>query len=410
MELKKFYADNMQEALKKIKNDLGPDAVIISSKMVRAQKGLKGLFSKKMIEVVVSYDETESKKKPGLTYSRPSFSDSMAPFGDKPVFSENKPIFAGKPAGEAKEPKDFLAELQASRLNGGASAAGLDEKIGEIKEMLSQFTDKIGYYNNVVEPSYTPDVNVLYKKLVESDMDRDLAHEVCLETQQISEKMNARPEEVMRSILKDILGQPLYFQHTKYRQRVIMLVGPTGVGKTTTLVKMASFMAVRDRLNVGIINTDVYRVAAQEHLKAYSEILNTTLKTIYKPEEIKEAIKEMDKMDVILIDTAGKLSKDKAYQEEIKCLVEVGDIDEIYLTISASTSEKVLRSIIKDYEFLKDFRVIITKMDEVLNRGILFFISKVSRRPLSYITTGQNVPDDIMQVNPEEVIDTILGN
>jgi flagellar biosynthesis protein FlhF len=214
----------------------------------------------------------------------------------------------------------------------------------------------------------------------------------------------------MRSILKDILGQPVYFQHTKYRQRVIMLVGPTGVGKTTTLVKMASFMAVKDRLNVGIINTDVYRVAAQEHLKAYSEILNTTLKTIYKPEEIKEALREMDKMDVILIDTAGKLSKDQAYQDELKCLMEVGDIDEIYLTISASTSEKVLRSVIKDYEFLKDFRVIVTKMDEVLSRGILFFIAKVSRRPLSYITTGQNVPDDIMQVNPDEVIDSILRN
>lgn len=411
MELKKFYADNMQDALKKIKNDLGPDAVIISSKMVRAQKGLKGLFSKKMIEVVVSYDETESKKKPGLTYGRPSFSDSMLPFGDKPVFSENKPIFnTNKNGGSGEPPRDFLAELQASRVDGTANAVGLNEKIVEIKEMLSQFTDKIGYYNNVVEPSYSSAVNVLYKKLVDSDMDRDLAHEVCLETQQISEKMNAQPEEVLRSILKDIMGQPMYFQHTKYRQRVIMLVGPTGVGKTTTLVKMASFMAVRDRLNVGIINTDVYRVAAQEHLKAYSEILNTTLKTIYKPEEIREAIKEMDKMDVILIDTAGKLSKDQAYQEELKCLVDVGDIDEIYLTVSASTSEKVLRSVIKDYEFLKDFRVIVTKMDEVLSRGILFFIAKVSRRPLSYITTGQNVPDDILQVNPDEVVDTILRN
>ncbi|MEI6100389.1 MAG: flagellar biosynthesis protein FlhF [Eubacteriales bacterium] len=413
MELKKFYADNMQEALKKIKNDLGPDAVIISSKMVRAQKGLKGIFSKKMIEVVVSYDDTDNKKKPGFTYSRPSFSDSVPPFGEKPVFSENKPVFNTNQNGNdtSKSSKDFLSELQSSRMNREpANSMALDEKIGEIKEILSQFTDKMGYYNNVVEPTYTPEVNVLYKKLVDNDMDRDLAHEVCLETQQISDKMNAQPEEVLRSILKDILGQPMYFQHTKYRQRVIMLVGPTGVGKTTTLVKMASFMAVKDRLNVGIINTDVYRVAAQEHLKAYSEILNTTLKTIYKPEEIKEALREMDKMDVILIDTAGKLSKDQAYQEELKCLVEVGDIDEIYLTVSASTSDKVLRSIIKDYEFLKDFRVIVSKMDEVLNRGILFFIAKISRRPLSYITTGQNVPDDIMQVNPDEVIDSILRN
>ncbi len=403
MELKKFYADNMQDALKKIKTDLGPDAVIISSKMVRPNKGLKGLFSKKMIEVVVSYDESDYKKKPVFATN-------------KSVFSENKPVFSINPAGS--EPKENLfnivtdkqAQIPKIREQSNGSGVGLDEKIGEIKDILSQFSDKIGYYNNVVEPSFSADVKTLYRRLLDNDFERELANEICLETQQISEKMKAKPEDVVRSILKDTLGQPHYVQHTKYRQKVIMLVGPTGVGKTTTLVKMASFMTYKDKLNVGIINTDVYRVAAQEHLKAYSEILSTTLKTIYKPEEIKDALREMDKMDVVLIDTAGKLSKDQAYQKELKTLVEVGDIDEIYLTVSASTSEKVLRSILKDFEFLKNFNIIVTKMDEVQSRGVLFFISNISKRPLSYMTTGQNVPDDIQQVKPDEVVRSIMGN
>lgn len=399
MELKKFYADNMQDALKKIKSDLGPDAVIISSKMVRPSKGLKGLFSKKMIEVVVSYDETDYKKKPVFT-------------NIKPVFSENKPVFSINPAGP--EPKenfyDLVTDMQAPKIREQSANAGLDEKIGEIKDILSQFSDKIGYYNNVTEPNFSAEVKTLYRRLLDNDFERDHANEICLETQQIAEKMKAKPDDVLRSILKDTLGQPHYVQHTKYRQKVVMLVGPTGVGKTTTLVKLASFMTYKDKLNVGIINTDVYRVAAQEHLKAYSEILNTTLRTIYKPEEIKDALRDMDKMDVVLIDTAGKLSKDQAYQKELKTLVEVGDIDEIYLTVSASTSEKVLRAILKDFEFLKNFNIIVTKMDEVQSRGVLFYISKISRRPLSYITTGQNVPDDIQQVKPDEVVRSIMGN
>lgn len=406
MELKKFYADNMQDALKKIKSDLGPDAVIISSKMVRPSKGLKGLFSKKMIEVVVSYDETDYKKKPKLNNFKSVFNENKA------VFSENKPVFSINPAGSEQKENffDMVSEMQAPKIREQANNGGLDEKIGEIKDILSQFSDKIGYYNNVVEPSFSPEIKTLYRKLLDNDFERELANEICLETQQISEKMKAKPEEVVKSILKDTLGQPHYVQHTKYRQKVIMLVGPTGVGKTTTLVKMASFMTYKDKLNVGIINTDVYRVAAQEHLKAYSEILNTTLKTIYKPEEIKDALREMDKMDVVFIDTAGKLSKDQSYQKELKILIEVGDIDEIYLTVSASTSEKVLRSILKDFEFLKNFNIIVTKMDEVQSRGVLFFISHISKRPLSYMTTGQNVPDDIQQVKPDEVVRFIMGN
>jgi flagellar biosynthesis protein FlhF len=398
MELKKFYADNMQDALKKIKSDLGPDAVIISSKMVRPKKGLKGLFSKKMIEVVVSYDESDYKKKPVFT-------------NIKPVFSENKPVFSINPAGP--EPKenffDMVTDFNAPKMK-ESGGRGLDEKIGEIKDILSQFSDKIGYYNNVSEPNFSAEIKTLYRRLLDNDFERELANEICIETQQISEKMKAKPEDVIRSILKDTLGQPHYVQHTKYRQKVIMLAGPTGVGKTTTLVKMASFLTYKNKLNVGIINTDVYRVAAQEHLKAYSEILNTTMKTIYKPEEIKEALREMEKMDVVLIDTAGKLSKDQAYQKELKVLVEVGDIDEIYLTVSASTSEKVLRSILKDFEFLKNFNVIVTKMDEVQSRGVLFFISNLSKRPLSYMTTGQNVPDDIQQVKPEEIVRSVMGS
>ncbi len=391
MELKKFYADNMQEALKKIKTELGPDAIIISSKMVRPQKGLRGVFSKKIIEVVASFDETSYFKKPAYA-GKHSFSKTKEPVADMEAI-EN---FA-----------DRISGAQTVR-NGGPDPA-LSEQIVEIRTLMQQFSDRIGYYGKTAKPSFSQEVGSLYNKLIGQDFEPHLAEQICLDTQRIVAKMDASPKDAMRSILTDMLGVPQFIRSTKFRQKVVMLVGPTGVGKTTTLVKLAFSMMRKEKMNVGIINTDVYRVAAQEHLKAYSEILNTQYLTIYKPQEIGDALESMGKMEIVLIDTAGKLSRDKEYQKELMCLMESGKVDEVYLTVSASTSVNVLRTIFTDYGFLQDYHVIVTKMDEVHGNGTLFNIASASKRPLSYLTTGQNVPDDIMKVDPGTVAGLIMG-
>ncbi len=389
MELKKYYADNMQEALRKIKTELGPDAVIISSKMVRPQKGLRGVFSKKIIEVVVSFDETPAPRRPA---NPARFPRRKEPLADMEAI-EN---FADKIAG-ARSPRNTEVDQ------------ALGEHIIEMKSLMRQFSDRVGYYSKTAEPSFPQEVGCLYDKLIAQEFEPRLARQICMDTQKIVDKMDARPEDVMHSILTDMLGIPHNIRTAKFRQKVVMLVGPTGVGKTTTLVKLASSMICKEKLNVGIINADVYRVAAQEHLKAYSEILNTQYLTIYKPQDIEDALDSMEKMDIVLIDTAGKVSKDKEYQNELKCLVASGRIDEVYLTVSASTSAAVLRSIFADYGFLRDFHVIVTKMDEAISSGVLFYIANASGRPLSYLTTGQNVPDDIMKVDPDRIAGLVMG-
>ena len=389
MELKKYYADNMQEALRKIKTELGPDAVIISSKMVRPQKGLKGIFSKKVIEVVASFDETPAFRKPA---------------GPARLKKRKEPLADMEAIGNFA---DKISGVQASRNTEVDQVLG--EHIVEMKSLMRQFSDRIGYYGQTAPPAFPQEVGRLYDKLIAQEFDPGLARRICMDTQKIVDKKDARPNDVMRSILTDMLGVPHNIRAAKYKQKVVMLVGPTGVGKTTTLVKLASSMICKEQLSVGIINTDVYRVAAQEHLKAYSEILNTQYLTIYKPQDIEDALEAMEKMDVVLIDTAGKVSKDKEYQSELKCLTESGRIDEVYLTVSASTSAGVLRSVFADYAFLRDFHVIVTKMDEVEGNGILFYIANASGRFLSYLTTGQKVPDDIMKVDPYRIAGSVMG-
>ncbi len=413
MELKKFYAENMQEALKQIKTEIGPDAVIISSKMVKQKKGLAGLFAKKVIEVVVSYDNTATKKKP--QYNTNTFAKQTAftnPLPNYNPYVTQKPNTEFPNLNSFPEQKETMAEILEKSLRKNDDSATkieeLDESIGEIKELLHKFNEKVGQYNEEIAPKYTGEVQEIYRQLLDNYVEKELSQEIASNTDEIATRLNAQPKEVVKSVLFDLFGKPQPIQLTKFKRRVIMLIGPTGVGKTTTLVKLASHMVVTKKLKVGIINTDVYRVAAQEHLKAYCEILNTPLITIYQPEEIKDALDAMLTMDVVFIDTAGRVSNDEEYQKEIKALADSGEIDDIYLTLNASTSDVVLKSVIENYAFIKKHNIIITKIDEINKKGVLLYIAKISKRPISYLTNGQGVPDDIVEFKPEEVINSMF--
>jgi flagellar biosynthesis protein FlhF len=352
--------------------------------MVRPKKGIRGIFSKKIIEVVVSFDDAAYLK---------------------------KPVYMSKtaPRMERASIESFAEKISAAQSAGGGNEQVLGDQIAEIKTMMQQFSDRMGLYGKMAEPSFPPEIGLLHDQLIAQDFEAQLARQICLDTQKIASKMEANPKDVMRSILTDMLRMPQFIRCTKFRQKVVMLAGPTGVGKTTTLVKLASSMICKEKLSVGIINTDVYRVGAQEHLKAYSEILKTPYLTIYHPEEIGDALDSMEKMDIVLIDTAGKVSGDKNHKKELISLMESGKVDEVYLTVSASTSANVLRTIFSDYGFLKNYNLIVTKMDEVSGSGILFYIADTSRRPLSYVTAGQNVPDDIAKMDPDQVIRRVMG-
>lgn len=447
MKLKKYYADNMQEALRIIKDDIGPDAVILSSKFIRTKKGFFGLFSKKRIEVVAGFEE---KPKPAETGFKPFLQNTQ----EVPVVSAQN----SQPEQAAQAQNDPINEQGEAILNaygqviGRKSASGikpqvsgntqpiapvivqtevintekedlakkeeeilqkeeaLDNKIGELKSLINNLTNRVENYGNAPANAakFSIEVRELYNKLLEQDIESGVAEELCIRTENISSSRQAPPKEVLSVFMSDMLGEVKPIQCTKFKRKVIMIIGPTGVGKTTTLVKLASKFLCEDNLNVGVINADVFRVAAKEHLKAYCDILNMDLVTIYSPEEIEEALEAFKEKDIVFIDTAGKLSSNKEYQQEIKELVELGNVDDIYLLVSASTSEKVIKSIVANYSFLRTHNIIVTKVDETPTKGVLFNIARDSGRPLSYITTGQSVPDDIALIDSKEVIESIL--
>lgn len=450
MTTKKYYADDMQEALKQIKYELGSDAIILSSRTIKKRKGFLGMFSKKTVEVVASYDETASRKQKPVyappimeqvasqqsqrfnsqpqTYSQQQYAQSMPQGGGFGMQSQGSLSSQNSP----KEPfvplANFAQEVYSNanrdarekleqRLNKHLDSAiktenisELDEKITELRSMIEKLTDKVSYVGDEVAPSYSSEVTELYRLLLEKDVQRDLAQELAGKTQEIVTRLKAEPKEVMATLIRECLGKSEPLKTKKFERTVVMIIGPTGVGKTTTLVKLASMFMCQYDMKVGIINADVYRVAAQEHIKAYSDILNTPMATVYKPDDLKSALERMKDVGIVFIDTAGKVSSDKDYQNEIKELISGGIIDEILLAISASTSERVLRDIIANYAFLEKHRIVVTKVDEVDSMGVMLYIAKTSGRPLSYMTTGQSVPDDIAGIDVEDVVRSILGD
>jgi flagellar biosynthesis protein FlhF len=167
---------------------------------------------------------------------------------------------------------------------------------------------------------------------------------------------------------------------------------------------------IREKKKVGLITADTYRIAAVEQLKTYSEIMGAPVTVIYSPNEIKEAIKKNEDSDLILIDTPGKSHKNKKHFDEVKDLVAHTNADEIYLLISASTKMKDCNEILKAYSFIKDYKLIFTKVDETESLGIVLNVVNSTGKRLSYFTTGQSVPDDIEVINVDQLSKKLLGN
>ena len=190
---------------------------------------------------------------------------------------------------------------------------------------------------------------------------------------------------------------------------IAVFVGPTGVGKTTTLAKIAAQYSVIMKKKVGIMTCDTYRIAAVEQLKTYSEIMDVPIRVIYESRDVEEAVEEYKDMDLILVDTAGSSHRDKMKLMELQKMLKSMGSQQMFLVISATTNYKNVIDVLSSYSFLKDYRILLTKVDENVSNGIILNIAAKGGRPLSYITTGQNVPDDIEKVDGERIASLILS-
>ncbi|MGI6151276.1 MAG: flagellar biosynthesis protein FlhF [Christensenellales bacterium] len=367
MIVRKFIARDMQEAFKKINQVMGPDAVILEQKFVRA-KGIAGLFKKKMAQVVAAAD----------------------PFRPK----ETKQKAEEKPK-EIPPPQDGAAE-QAKHLL-------------EIKELVRELSEKALAAEAKAEPPYEKEVQRIYDTLVERDVNEELSKEIADKTQEVIEETGMEAKAVARQLVLDRLGEPYPLKLKKFEQNVLLFAGPTGAGKTTTVAKLAGMLKYKWDLKVGLINADTYRVGAMEHIRIFAEIMDVPLIMAYGAEDVARAIRTLEDCDVVLIDTAGKSARDEEYQNELGRLIQRTGADEVFLVLSVSTGSKVCRDLIRNYSFIQDYKLIVTKLDEVEHPGNVLNIIDFSKKRLAFVTVGQNVPEDIRIADTQLLADSITG-
>jgi flagellar biosynthesis protein FlhF len=191
--------------------------------------------------------------------------------------------------------------------------------------------------------------------------------------------------------------------------RVVAMVGPTGVGKTTTIAKLAANFRLREKKRVGLITVDTYRVAAVEQLRTYADIIDLPMEVVATPREMREAVRRLGDLDLVLMDTAGRSPRDEVRIQELKSMLGEAEADEVHLVLSSTASAKSLIGTVERFAEVGATAMLLTKLDEATNLGHLLPVVRNSPMPLSYLTDGQDVPDDIQVAHPRKFAQLLLA-
>lgn len=387
MKIRRYIGKDAQEAMLKVKMDLGSEAVILNTRKIR-QRGFLNFMSKPMIEVLAAIDEYQNMKP-----KKPSY-DCSEKNGES--FDELR--------SKSREKEEKIVLLE-NKVN---SMENILQKIyQEVKQPLNKsYEESKGQQDSKVIELFQNNLknNEVDAKIIKHLL--DTVEDMC--NSNVSVNNTAL---MLHNLISGMLGKP---ETIKLREdgkpTIVMFIGPTGVGKTTTLAKIAADYALNHQKDVGLITADTYRIAAVEQLRTYAEILGMPLNVVYSLNEINDIIESYREKDVIFIDTAGRSCRNKPHFNELKALVETIGADEIFLVLSATTSMNNCREIIDSYSFLGNYKLIFTKLDESPSLGIILNAKQYADKKLSYVTNGQNVPDDIELADIDKITKNLIGS
>lgn len=371
MKIKRYLARDMQEAYLAIRRDLGPEAVIVASRRVR-QPGLKGLFLPPRLEVTAALDTA-----PGATTpAAPVKEGRLAVAGGPPLPDRDVPmtpvVISGAGVGNRGMGPGFEA---------------LRRELADIKAALTRLTHPEG--DGAGE-------NATWRQaLLEQELAPDLAADLVAGVD-----TTAGPEAI-GTVIRNRLAERLAGQVlSESGQRVQAFIGPTGVGKTTTLAKVAARYSLYREQKVGLITLDTYRIGAVDQLRTYAEIMSLPLEVAMTPREFREALGRLEDRDIILVDTAGRAPGNKAMLAEIRGFLEAMPEGDVYLVLSSATRRQDLLQAVEGFRPLHYNRLIFTKLDETRCPGVMVTVAAAAGVPLAYVTTGQDVPDDLEVADP----------
>lgn len=397
MKIKKYEALTEAEAIEKVKIDLGEEALILNIKKVQP-KGFYAIFKKPKIEVTAAYEEKISLPK-------------EVEF--KKQYLKNRNL-------ENKENTGELVVKDIKIIEQNEKIKELEEKLTSTEDLLEKVVTQLTVTSQTIRNGKRKYENALvqvfYDALISQEVTPEIAEKLLEEVDNVEDEEEIDINllvKIVYNLIVNILGEPETIDISNIKEKkpiVVSFIGPTGVGKTTTIAKLSSNFILNNDLDVGLITADTYRIAAIDQLKTYAEILNIDVSVVYNSFDLLDNINNMSKVnDIILIDTAGRSHKNKETLEELKTLIEAANSSEKYLVLSITTKYQDLLSIVKTYANITEFKIIFTKLDETTCLGSILNICYETGRKISYITNGQAVPDDIEVISPEKIAKALLG-
>ena len=431
MQIKRYRGADMQEALQKVKQELGTDAIILSTRQVRGGGGKFGLFGKPMLEVTAARDPDGSIDTNGhvpdplAAGNRRGLLQSL--LKSKPAEGGDPPFMRQLMARNRTETRHLLTPLQDDiqelkeilHAVGDSHRTALREEedlhqiraeMGEMRQMLNSLTAQSA---GLREANYHENLVVLYQQLIFGGVEEKFARRLVEEASK-----NIPPQEMDDfSYVKIFLARMLMkivrvtggLRAESGQQKVVALVGPTGVGKTTTVAKLASEQLLKHKKQVALITVDTFRIAAVEQLKVYARIMGLPISVVNTKNELRQALASHAQADVVLIDTGGRSQRDELQMSELRKLFGGEENVELAVTLSSTTKDADLTDITRRFGELPIGQVLFTKLDESTTYGSMFNHAIRFKMPIGYLATGQKVPEDIEVASKERLVDLVLN-
>jgi flagellar biosynthesis protein FlhF len=394
----------MQEALKLVRRDLGSQAIIMSTRTVDEVRDGGSAGRQCGVEVVAAIDYEIDSSTPGTKPFSQLVKNRISPWEDPlPEKDLLKNIQR-----ELKELKE-MTKQSASFLEGDRNDATYME-LKELKWMTQFLLKQVAPVKNYHFPEQLVH---FYCQMLKQGVCEEIALKLINElNQDLSPDALGNRDRVRESLISKIEKELLLTDPVDLvpgGARIVALVGPTGVGKTTTAAKLAAVYALDKKMKVALVTIDTYRIAAAEQLKVYAAIMGLPFKRVSSAEELSEALVQFADMDLILIDTAGRSQRDQLQIKELKSFLRQSFAVEVCLVMSITHKEDTLSATSRQFELLPIDNIIFTKLDEVYTYGSIVNQLYRMKKPLSYLTTGQKVPEDIEIATRERIIPLILG-
>lgn len=369
MKVKKYIAKDMAGAMTKVRTELGSDAVILNSKKVE-KGGILGFFSKKNVEVIAAVDPEAAKPK-------------------------IRPI----------SKKEYVTRGEQLPSDGGIGY--IKKEITELKKMMQETSSS--FQQQAKTYDYPEILLNAEKQLEEQEVKQELRSIIMsklLKKWYVSEE-SASSEEIDQW-LKEAIRELLPVHKKQNHKKFFNVFGPTGVGKTTTIAKIAAKAAVQENKKVAFITTDTFRIAAIEQLRTYAEILDIPMEVAYTIEDFKKAKEKFSSYDFILIDSAGRNFRNSLYVKQLREIIDFEEEMENHLVLSVTSKYRDMEKIIQQFSEIPIQSYIFTKFDETGSTGAVLNAVYDHKIPVSYLTTGQNVPDDIVEADEKKIVNFVL--